>query len=106
MTDLFDDPDEEDHLLIGAMGLYKSLHKALREAISLLEDANEPEGTAKAVGETIKSHRKALQSIIDIEVDLGKRNKNGAASSIELDMDAARAEIIGRVARLRDAGNR
>ena len=80
--------------------LYRDLTVALRERITLLKA-----GTAdacKELGDDVKRHERALQSVLESEGRLGKRSK--AWAGVELDLDAARAEIAARVAVWRTAG--
>ena len=45
-----------------------------------------------------RDQRKALQAVLDIEASLGIRSRAWAGGAGELDLDAARAEIVARLA--------
>jgi hypothetical protein len=79
------------------LALYRDLTVALRDRITRLQagHCNDGKGSAELAAE----HRRALQSVLDIEAGLGKRIKatDGGAGS-ELDLDAARAEVLARLA--------
>ncbi|HEU0221577.1 MAG TPA: hypothetical protein VFR34_05120 [Paracoccaceae bacterium] len=102
------DQDEciETSALIGhARMVYRGLSEALAEAISTLRQGEDRSADAKGRLELIKSHYKALQTVIEIEVGLGKRNKGGDGSgAAELDLAAARDEIHRRISLLRAEG--
>ncbi|QDL93087.1 hypothetical protein FDP22_15625 [Paroceanicella profunda] len=93
--------------LIGrARRMYEMLSEALASAIADLRDEEDqdPAG-ARARLDLIRSHHKALQTVIDIEVSLEKRSREiGGASEGVLDLDAARAEVWRRLARLQGTG--
>ncbi|WP_157982117.1 hypothetical protein [Oceanicella sp. SM1341] len=86
--------------------MYETLSEALAAAIADLRDeAGQDPATARARLDLIRSHHKALQTVIDIEVSLEKRSKEpGGAGAGALDLDAARTEVWRRVARLQGAG--
>jgi hypothetical protein len=86
----------ENHSLDGALDLYRDLSLALRAAIKRVRSdlGDEPEGPSKL----LQAHWKSLQSVLDIEASLGKRSGSWAdRAGRELDLDAARAEILERL---------
>lgn len=91
--------------LLDAVDLYRDLSGALRQRISLLKShVGEDPDCGEAV-KALQSHQKALQTVLDIEERLGKRtNAGGAGGSVELDLDAAREEILARLARWSSGG--
>lgn len=80
--------------------LYRDLTVALRRQITLLEAGDyDDDKSGKAVGDKAASHRKSLQTVLEIEASLAKRTKaTDGGSGVELDLDAARAEIVERLA--------
>ena len=86
-------------MLEAAFGLYRDLSLALREQIArLTEDTDAGGDTIKGHAELVSLHQKSLMSVLDIEARLGKRTQ-ASAGGVELDLDAARAEIRARLAR-------
>lgn len=90
-------------MLEGSLELYRDLSVALRGMIARLKanaggDAGEGKDAGKEVESALASHRKALQSVLDIEASFGKRKQAWADGASELDLDAARAEIAQRLA--------
>lgn len=82
------------------LALYRDLTMALRERITLLEAGiDDDKVERRAVKEVVRDHQKTLQAVLEIEASLGKRTKaGGEGASGELDLDAARAEIVQRLA--------
>lgn len=90
-------------MLEASLELYRDLSVALRGVITRLKaTAGTNAGDAKEAGKEVElalaSHRKALQTVIDIEASFGKRKQAWADGASELDLDAARAEIAQRLA--------
>lgn len=98
-----------------AVGLYDSLAAALEDAIDSLRaqpahSAAEGEGSAtpKTLLEQVKSHQKALQTVLDLQSRLLKDNRStrrtasgvSADPASALDLQAARDEVRSRLARL------
>jgi hypothetical protein len=105
MTRAKDDADGTSAILGHARLVYRELSDALADAIGLLRSGHEDERGAKAREALLKSHYRALQQVIAIEVRLGKRNaEHGGTGAVELDLAAARDEIHRRLARLRSTG--
>ena len=81
--------------------LAQTLHRSLEE-----RDATEDQPVdLKTQNSLLQSYQKALQTLVAIESDIEKRrNEERGRGSDELDLDAARQEILGRIARLRASG--
>jgi len=78
-----------------ALALYRDLSEALRGQVDQLKaggDVGEPEATLKACN-------RALQAALGIEAGLVKRSTAAAGGmGVELDLDAARDEVLARLA--------
>lgn len=76
------------------------VERALDEAAKRLAEGHEE----RNVTSLIHSYHKALQTILDMEMELERRRKGavGGAGQFTLDLAAARREIERRLARLRD----
>lgn len=105
MTNSAHDRMRDGDKLLDAVDLYRDLSGALRQRISLLKShVGEDPDCGEAV-KALQSHQKALQTVLDIEERLGKRtNAGGAGGSVELDLGAAREEILARLARWSSGG--
>lgn len=102
MTNSKGDADRVERLLAHARQLYQNLAQELSRAIRVLHvDAEDL--TAKGRAETIKAHRKALQTVLDLELQLANKSQKPEKAN-ELDLEAARAEIYRRLDRLAAAG--
>lgn len=78
--------------------LYRDLTVALRDQITILRQGGGDAG-CKDVVDAVKSHHKALQTVLDLEASLVKKQKSWTdGSGGELDLVAARAEILARLA--------
>ncbi|WP_340109100.1 hypothetical protein [Pikeienuella sp. HZG-20] len=102
MTSKTGDTDKVERLLAHARQLYQNLAHELTCAIRVLHSGAE-DLAARGRAETIRAHRKALQTIIDIELQLAKETRRPEQSH-EIDIEAARAEIYRRLDRLASAG--
>jgi hypothetical protein len=89
--------DRDSDLLERAMDLYRDLSLALRRTIDGLQEAADTSGEPKGLEQSIRSHQKSLQSVLELEIGLAKR-QNARDGGVELDLDAARAEIRARLA--------
>ena len=85
-------------LVEGARALYADLSEQLRYALQQLKQDYLAED-AKGLAETIKAHRKALQTLLDFELGFAK-SAEGTKAAHELDLDAAKTEVLGRLDRL------
>lgn len=90
-----------ERLLAHARQLYQNLAQELTRAIRVLNSGAEDD-SAKGRAETIRAHRKALQTVLDLEIQLAKDIKPEEKHGI--DLEAARAEIYQRLDRLAAAG--
>ncbi|MEO0360620.1 MAG: hypothetical protein AAF322_05910 [Pseudomonadota bacterium] len=88
-------------LINHARQLYNDLTEELMRALDLLRNG-EADPEAKGRAETIRSHRKALQTVLEIEVQFVK---NAKEEKDELDLHAARDEIFRRLDRLASRGS-
>ncbi len=77
--------------------MYRDLTVALQVRITHLTSGN---GVAdcKDLVSSVKEHSRALQSVLDIEASLDKRNRPIGEGGEELDLSAARGEILARLA--------
>lgn len=103
MTTAATDRESSGIMLEASLELYRDLSAALRGTIARLKasaggDAGDDKDAGKQVEQMLGSHRKALQSVLDIEASFGKRKQAWADGASELDLDAARAEIAQRLA--------
>ena len=79
------------------LALYRDLTVALRDRITLLEAGTE--GGVEGVAGEVREHRKALATVLEHEASLGRRTKaTDGEAGIALDLDAARAEVVARLA--------
>lgn len=90
--------DAYDSDMLGRnLELYRDLTVALRGRLTHLEAGTSDD--VKGAADAVAAHRKALQTVLDIEASLAKRTKaSDGGSGVELDLDAARAEIVERLA--------
>jgi hypothetical protein len=80
--------------------LYRDLSVALRERITLLMAGGGGDAEAcKTTVEAVKAHQRALQTVLDVEASLVKRNRSWIdGGGRELDLDGARTEVVERLA--------
>ena len=82
-----------------SLELYRDLSMALAEKIAELKAGDVNADGCNESSETVKSHRKALQTVLEFEASLVKRSNAWIeGTSLELDLIAARAEIVARLA--------
>ncbi len=87
-----------DEMLAKAREVYAWVFRALQASLKKLEDGDETLGDAKTREALFRQHVKQLQTVFEIEGSLDEHgNKTGAG---RIDLDAARAEIRGRLARI------
>ncbi|QIE54516.1 hypothetical protein G5B40_03145 [Pikeienuella piscinae] len=91
-----------ERLIAQARQLYQNLGYELAKAIRVLHSGAE-DLAAKGRAETLRAHRKALQTVLDLELQLRKESQNPEKSN-EIDLEAARDEIYRRLDRLATAG--
>ena len=91
----FERADDSDRLE-RTLELYRDLTLALRERITLLEAGTDDPRCAQTA-DAVKAHRRALQTVLEIEAGLGKRHRAWGGGA-ELDLAAARAEVAQRLA--------
>jgi hypothetical protein len=87
-----------------ACELYNSLSDSLLDVIKILKKKSETGGPLnKEEREVVREHQKALVMVLGFETDVMKRHGSTYPDSASLDLDAARAEVTRRLARLKDA---
>jgi hypothetical protein len=87
-----------------ACELYNSLSDSLLDVIKILKKKSETgDPLSKDEREVVREHQKALVMVLGFETDVMKRHGATFTDSASLDLDAARAEIARRLARLKDA---
>ena len=99
------DPADEPVRLACARRLFARLARALDdeiERLSRLNTADPDEVRVKAVADLIRDTQRALMTVLDFENRLARRDP-GEDDGV-LDLEAARAEITGRLARLAQRG--
>jgi hypothetical protein len=80
--------------------MYRDLSLALKERIALLKAGAGGDAGCKETVEALKAHHKALQTVLELEATLVKRTRSWTdGGGGELDLAAARAEILERLAR-------
>jgi hypothetical protein len=84
-------------LLGRALELYRDLSVALAERIAALKAGIGRKDECEDAVRSLDAHRRALQTVIDQEAKIGRRNREWAGGTGELDLDAARAEIVARL---------
>lgn len=93
---------EEFHsgdLLARNYELYRDLSVALLERIACLKGGAGGDAGCKETVVALKDHHKALQTVLDLEASLVKRSRCWTdGGGRELDLAAARAEILARLA--------
>ncbi len=77
--------------------LYRDLSVALRDRITALKAEIGKDADCKKTGDAIEGYRKCLQTVLDNEAKIGRRSREWAGGAGELDLDAARAEIVARL---------
>jgi hypothetical protein len=79
------------------LALYRDLTVALRDRIALMKAGTEDD--LMEIVDAVRSHRRSLRAVLGIEAGLGKRTEaNDEGTGAELDLDAARAEVLARLA--------
>jgi hypothetical protein len=83
-----------------SLELYRDLTVALRERLRAIRAQSDIDPDSKKAADAVDQHRKALLTIIEIEDRLGRQQRDRAGGAgAELDLDAARGEILARLAR-------
>ena len=86
-------------LVVHARKLYQDLTEELQRALRQLQSGEE-DVNAKGRADVIRSHRKALQTVLDIELQFVKASKEDGGARNGLDLEAARREIYRRLDRI------
>jgi DNA uptake protein ComE-like DNA-binding protein len=79
-----------------SLELYRDLAVALSGRITDLKTGAGDED-CKLSEAALKAHRRALQTVLEVEVSLAKRSNADGAGTM-LDLNSARAEILARLA--------
>ena len=82
--------------LRSAKFVYKRLARGLQVLVERLEGGLET-ADPTATKAQLQGHFKLLQQIVDMEIALGKREKQAGGGATALDLDAARREICDRL---------
>ena len=82
--------------LRSAKFVYKRLARGLQMLVERLE-CGLGEDDPAAVQKQLSGHFKTLQQIVDMELALGKREKQTGGGATALDLDAARREVCDRL---------
>ena len=98
-----DDRAADQDRLDRTLALYRDLTVALRDRVTLLKAAT-GEDDCKKVAAAVQDHHRTMQTILQIEASLGIRSRASDGAGGELDLGAARAEILARLAVRSDAG--
>ena len=93
-----------EDVLRSARFIYQRLARSLQVLVERLEGGLEAEDSI-ATQKQLQGHFKTLQQIVDIEVQLGKRERQGGSGETVLDLDAARREICDRLLKRAKAKN-
>lgn len=88
--------------LRSARFVYKRLARGLQKLVERLEGGLESEDST-AIKAQLQGHFKLLQQIVDMEMALGKREKQSGGETA-LDLDAARREICDRLLKRAQTG--
>ncbi len=96
---------DADDMFARNVGLYRDLSVALQARVThLMNGAGETGADAwKEAMDAAKSHQRQLQTVLELEASLVRRCRSTTRGGGEaLDLDAARAEILERLARWTD----
>ncbi len=93
-----DDRAADGDRLGRTLALYRDLTVALMDRVTLLKAGTGGDADCKDVAKAVDDHRRALQTVLQIEASLGIRSRAFDGASGELDLGAARAEILARLA--------
>jgi hypothetical protein len=80
-----------------ALELYRDLTVALRDRITALKAEIGFDADCKKTTDALEAHQRLLQTVLDREAKIGRRSREWAGGTGELDLDAARAEIVARL---------
>lgn len=93
--------DADGERLARNLELYRDLSLVLQAQVAAMRAGA---ATAEDAVDAAKSHRKALQTVLELEASLVTRSRNRTGGEPMLDLDAARAEILGRLAPRAEGG--
>jgi hypothetical protein len=99
MTISASDAAADSDKLDRSLELYRDLSVALRGQIAQLKAGAGGDAGGTGAEEALRSYHGALQTVLEAEASLVKPSRAGAeGAGGELDLDAARAEILARLA--------
>lgn len=95
-----DDRAADGDRLDRTLELYRDLTVALRDRVAHIKagTGGDDDADCKRTTKAVEDHQRALQTILQIEASLGIRSRAFDGAGSELDLDAARAEILARLA--------
>src|SRR5690606_4317450 len=100
MTDAANDRAMDERRLANAIDLYRDLSENLAARLPANRRHPGEKAEGKGLAGVLTGHWQALQTVLDLEAKLGKRNGTDAGGrAVELDLGEARAEILARLAR-------
>lgn len=90
-----------DELLLQARAHFAMMRDAIAALCERIRAGDSTE--EKRIEPALRAFAKAMQTALDLEIDLEKRirQRRGETGAVEIDLDAAKAEIRSRLARLR-----
>lgn len=100
MTDSANDRTLDERRLANAIDLFRDVSEALTARLSAVKRHEAGNAGLDGVETSVKDVHKALQTVLDYEARLGRRNGTDAGGrAFELDLAGAREEILARLAR-------
>ena len=97
MTISASDGFDDDDVLARNLGLYRDLSVALNDRVAGVKAVGGHADCEDAVDAAKATHRQ-LQTVLELEASLVKRRSRSDGGGRPLDLDAARAEILARLA--------
>lgn len=95
----------EGDMLARNLELYRDLFLVLKERIASIRVAAGEDAGCKETVEAVKAHHRALQTVLELEAGLVKRSRSWTdGGGGELDLAAARAEVLARLGAWGGAG--
>jgi hypothetical protein len=83
-----------------SLELYRDLSLGLIGRITQLKagtDGGGDDAEKKKIDRQLDEHRRSLLNVLEAEASLEKRSRSGDGAGVQLDLDAARAEILERL---------
>jgi hypothetical protein len=98
MTISADAEERASDVLARNFEMYRDLSLVLKERIAFIRDASGGDAGCKEAVEAAKACHKALQTVLDLEASLVTRRRAWTDAGGELDLAAAREEVLARLA--------